>query len=905
MSDRFGRLEGARSALAFKAPVRAATTANVTLSGYQTIDGVVFAASDDNLMLRLLVKDQNDITRNGLYEVQSGDWTRCKDFDGNTDFAKGTLIYVTDGGTNGGQIFRVTSDVESVGEDNITFSSLTSVVSNEGYQRTSIFEFIPPEYHADIVDGTSVVDVSEYILDAIAEIDKGILFFPAGKYIIGTEIYCSKGILFEGSGNAHQHDVGSEDYGTLFSWTGTAGGTMVRFEPVNGASAQRISGGGFVGIGLDGESLAGQGLVVRSVNDACFDFYGTGFVKASKTITAATNANPCVITSAAHGLASNDVVLIKSVGGMTELNGNRYVVTSVTANTFALQGINSTAYGVYTSGGTAEINGYVCYVGVTLGTLGEAKDTQYNRFRISGKQLGASSGPVLLCDGDSINLGGNCSRNHFEEVLAIHQFDDGVVIGCSDDNVFTKLFTFDFTGGLDGVKLLGASSLSNVCGQNYFVYAGCAGPSGGRFVAKGTATYPVAPAACKIEFWDFGNASGLPVIEAGATVTYYVADGSNTTPCVWNMGQSILAQKIRLYQSGNDVYGIGMASGAMRLFAATGGKLSLGIVSNADGTTYTETGYADATGITATNATGLGILDSNSTHRLALKTTSNLTVDRDLTLVPGDAARTVTISGDATINQDTSTTGSPTFAAVTLGNTGLHVLDTNASHYLTFVPGTNLTANHTLTFTTGDADRTVTLSGNPTLSDWFDQSVKAAATPTFGGLAFPTGAVQTYNATDTLTHAAGFLTANFTQRATNFMLGSAAAGSMCQQINIRISAVNFNSANTDNAITITLPTGFTRYRMNSLIISGASASLTTATFGLFTAAAAGGTAIVASGTAITVNTASESTNNNSQLANGANAGTMSFTETTLYFRVQTAQGSAATASVTLFIQPLS
>jgi hypothetical protein len=77
-------------------------------------------------------------------------------------------------------------------------------------------------------------------------------------------------------------------------------------------------------------------------------------------------------------------------------------------------------------------------------------------------------------------------------------------------------------------------------------------------------------------------------------------------------------------------------------------------------------------------------------------------------------------------------------------NTGLQVLDTNASHELIIKPGSNITAERTLTLTTGDADRTITLSGNPTLADWFDQSVKVAATPTFstlslsgGQLAFP------------------------------------------------------------------------------------------------------------------------------------------------------------------------
>lgn len=45
-----------------------------------------------------------------------------------------------------------------------------------------------------------------------------------------------------------------------------------------------------------------------------------------------------------------------------------------------------------------------------------------------------------------------------------------------------------------------------------------------------------------------------------------------------------------------------------------------------------------------------------------------------------------------------------------------------------------LTAARILNLITGDADRTITLSGNPTLDDWFDQSVKSGASPSFVAL---------------------------------------------------------------------------------------------------------------------------------------------------------------------------
>lgn len=118
-------------------------------------------------------------------------------------------------------------------------------------------------------------------------------------------------------------------------------------------------------------------------------------------------------------------------------------------------------------------------------------------------------------------------------------------------------------------------------------------------------------------------------------------------------------------------------------------------------------------------------------------------------------------------------------------------------------------------------------------------------------------------------------------------------------------SVNFNSANTDTTVVMALPTGYTRYIVREVWLSGFSASGTTATCGLFTAAAAGGTAIVTSATAITVSTASEGAANNSQLLAIATGATQSFTSASLFFRVQTAQGSACTGNVTIVYEPLS
>ncbi len=65
----------------------------------------------------------------------------------------------------------------------------------------------------------------------------------------------------------------------------------------------------------------------------------------------------------------------------------------------------------------------------------------------------------------------------------------------------------------------------------------------------------------------------------------------------------------------------------------------------------------------------------------------------------------------------THSAGDVTFAGgtLTLPNTGLHLFDTDSSHDLIIKPGSNITADRTLTVTTGDANRTLTLSGDATL----------------------------------------------------------------------------------------------------------------------------------------------------------------------------------------------
>ena len=69
------------------------------------------------------------------------------------------------------------------------------------------------------------------------------------------------------------------------------------------------------------------------------------------SITAITQANPAVVTAASHGLSNSDKIYLSDAAGMTQVNGLVFTVANKTDNTFQLSGIDSSGYGAYTSGG--------------------------------------------------------------------------------------------------------------------------------------------------------------------------------------------------------------------------------------------------------------------------------------------------------------------------------------------------------------------------------------------------------------------------------------------------------------------------------------------------------------------------------------------------------------------------
>ena len=133
-----GYVDGVAQGLDIKDSCTAATTANITIStalnNGDTIDGVTLSTND-----RVLVKNQNTASENGIYKVGSSP-ARVDDLAAGAD-AAGAFTFVESGTVNGDNAFVCSSDKGSavVGTNNLTFvqfSGAGQVIAGNGLDKS-------------------------------------------------------------------------------------------------------------------------------------------------------------------------------------------------------------------------------------------------------------------------------------------------------------------------------------------------------------------------------------------------------------------------------------------------------------------------------------------------------------------------------------------------------------------------------------------------------------------------------------------------------------------------------------------------------------------------------------------------------------------------------------------------
>jgi len=274
-----------------------------------------------------------------------------------------------------------------------------------------VFDFMTTAEIADVQAGTTALDVTAAAQAALHYANGRTVYFPQGIYRISATLNnnqaptswlptFSPGIRVQGDGiytifdhraaNLPLFDIDSGNHGgayeaamgavisgiTIRNTTGTAGTVGIRI--LNGYEVtldhlyikNMTSHGIEMLCGLyadDGwnmvtvsnswiDSCKGWGIKADcgfSRNEGSYTkldhvFFQTNGTDA--TVESVTKANPAVVTTtSAHGFANGALITCVGAQGMTQLNGNTYTVANATATTFELLGIDSTAYGTYTT----------------------------------------------------------------------------------------------------------------------------------------------------------------------------------------------------------------------------------------------------------------------------------------------------------------------------------------------------------------------------------------------------------------------------------------------------------------------------------------------------------------------------------------------------------------------------
>lgn len=222
------RRQGVNSGAAVKVPCRCATTANITLSGLQTIDGVTVVADD-----RVLVKEQNTASENGVYVASTSTWQRAIDFDGTFDVVQGTLVPVANGTTYEGQVFRVTTaNPITLGSSSLAFefaltaATLSFLQSGTGATATTVQNELR-QLHFNVMGfgatGDGTTDDSAAIQAAITACGAaggGIVFFPEGVYVATGLTVSSDQVALIGTTTKGSRIRFTNTTGTLLTVTG-------------------------------------------------------------------------------------------------------------------------------------------------------------------------------------------------------------------------------------------------------------------------------------------------------------------------------------------------------------------------------------------------------------------------------------------------------------------------------------------------------------------------------------------------------------------------------------------------------------------------------------------------------------------------------------------------------------
>lgn len=336
-------VDAVKQALDIKDSVRAATTANITLSGAQTIDGVSVVAGD-----RVLVKDQTTGSANGIYVASLTAWTRAADANISAEVTPGMFVFVEEGTANGDSGYVLTTNASiTLDTTSLTFTQFSGagqITAGAGLTKTGNQIDVVTASSTRIVVNADNIDLATTAVSAntygstgfnIAQITVdayGRLTAASNRDLFGTSV--AQNAVFAGpssgtgaptfralvAGDIPDHSTDKLTSGTLGIPRGGTGATSLTGVVIgNGTSAMTAV----------GSSTALQVLRRNPTNDG-YEFATVAFGGGSVTSVSVVSANGFA-GSVATASTTPAITISTTITGL--LKGNGTGISAATAGT--------------------------------------------------------------------------------------------------------------------------------------------------------------------------------------------------------------------------------------------------------------------------------------------------------------------------------------------------------------------------------------------------------------------------------------------------------------------------------------------------------------------------------------------------------------------------------------------
>jgi hypothetical protein len=343
------QLQAAQAGLDWKQEADVASTADLTLSGEQTVDGIAVVAGNI-----VLVKNQTVAADNGLYVVAAGAWTRTTDTDAAEEINKAT-VFVKAGTDWGVTQWTQTATVATLGTDAVTFvqtNALAGVTAGIGLEK---------------VGNTLNINLGA-----------GVVELPSDQ--IGLDLYdpTSSALILSADGSARSTDVNAKlhlllDLAGNGKLTQSAAGLKVTTNTITEAElTASVAGDGLVGGNGTALAVVSAAGTAATGGDDTASWAGVGAVTVTADAVGVTLGSTS--TTAAPGNHTHKAAVITFDNANTSLAGTPATVQA------AIEAIDATLDDVYAdlgnvktaTGVDATTGAFIAHTAATLASVNAA-----------------------------------------------------------------------------------------------------------------------------------------------------------------------------------------------------------------------------------------------------------------------------------------------------------------------------------------------------------------------------------------------------------------------------------------------------------------------------------------------------------------------------------------------------